>query len=181
MSQHPPSPDSYGRVTNPERFAPLHAIAIELLDSLAREFDVERIEQQGLDEELEAAGVQRSSIRLEPRNGAAPIVVVFTRFPGLRVRAGRWATAAFPACGCDACAETLDDEAARFRGLVANVVEGRFREAIVERSGTTFAEWEQWSNDASSRERHPVDPGDHAFERNGLPKAWGAWPRRAPG
>jgi hypothetical protein len=40
---HTPEPP-YGRVTNAARFAMLHRVALELLDRLHDEFDVERIE-----------------------------------------------------------------------------------------------------------------------------------------
>ena len=38
-----PPEEVYSRVTNPERFQPLHAAATELLDRLEREFGVERL------------------------------------------------------------------------------------------------------------------------------------------
>ena len=47
-----PPEEAYSRVTNPERFQPLHAAATELLDRLEREFGVERLEGHDADHEL---------------------------------------------------------------------------------------------------------------------------------
>ena len=47
-----PPEEAYSRVTNPERFQPLHDAALELLDRLEREFAVERLEGSGGDDEL---------------------------------------------------------------------------------------------------------------------------------
>lgn len=128
QATHPPEP--YGRVTNPERFAPLHDRAGELLHELERQFDVQRIDSYGLDPELEQCPLALPTVKLLPRDSAsAPILVVFTTFPGLHVRFGRWWTDSFPLCGCDACAETADGEGDRLKSLVESVVAGRFRES----------------------------------------------------
>ncbi len=47
-----PPDEAYSRVTNPERFQPLHAAATELLDRLEREFAVERLDVHDVDDEL---------------------------------------------------------------------------------------------------------------------------------
>ena len=87
-----PPEEAYGRVTNPERFQPLHSTMLEIVDGLEEAFDLDRTEGYGLDEELEGKhGLARPSIRLTPADSnAAPITVVFTDFPGLMVRLGRW-------------------------------------------------------------------------------------------
>ena len=127
-----PPPEAYSRVTDPERFRTLHDFAVRLLSRLEASFDVERLEVYGLDHELERSDLVRPSVKLLPRSpDAAPIVLVFTAFPGLHVRLGRRRTEAFPTCGCDACDETADGEAARLSGMVDEVTAGRFREAIV--------------------------------------------------
>jgi hypothetical protein len=143
-----PPPEAYSRVTNPGRFRPLHDIALTLLGQLHASFDVRRIEGYGLDGELEVGDLARPSIRLIPGDSeAAPLTLTFTTFPGLRVRAGRWCTAAFPACGCDACDESADDEAARLAQMIDDVVAGRFRERIVlPPVGDASQEWELWSS-----------------------------------
>ena len=126
-----PPEEAYERLTDPERFAPLHKFAVGLADWLEASFDVERVEGYGLDSKVERKDAARSSIRLIPRNDdAAPITVSSTTFPGLSVRLGRWYTDSFPTCGCDACDETAEGERERLENLVEAVTAGRFREAL---------------------------------------------------
>ena len=107
-SEGPPL-EAYSRVTNPERFRPLHGVALTLLEQLHASFNAERVEGYGLDSELESGALSRPSVRLIPDDPkAAPLTITFTTFPGLKVRVGRRCTAGFPACGCDACDETAD-------------------------------------------------------------------------
>src|SRR3982751_3576727 len=121
MSKHAlrpegPSPESYSRVTNANRFADLHRIALEQLAQPERGCAVHRSEPPVTDSELGGMVPARPPVRLEPAStSAAPILIVFTAFPGLVVRAGRWVTDILPACGCDACAATLEGESQRFR------------------------------------------------------------------
>lgn len=97
-----PPQEAYSRITNPERFAPLHAFATELLASLMLEYDVERRAGYDLDSTLRPSELARPSVMLSPRaDGAAPLQLSFTRFPGLAVRAGHWYRGRFPACGCE--------------------------------------------------------------------------------
>ena len=147
-----PDPDAYGRVTDAQRFAPLHQFAEALLRRLAEQFDVMPDENAAPALALAPAGpVALKSIRLEPRTeGAADLVVTFTDFPGLHVRFGRHATEAFPACGCDACAEDCDSEAERLAFMVSSLTAGRFREEL---SGgiRPEARCEFWSEDGTVR------------------------------
>ena len=84
-----PPEEAYSRVTDPERFQPLHAAATELLDRLEREFAVERLEGHDADDELGRLRLARPPIRLVPQDPqAAPILVAFTDFPGLYLRFG---------------------------------------------------------------------------------------------
>lgn len=126
-----PPEDAYSRVTNPERFAPLHDTALKLIDELDAAFDIERFQDYGLDPELETVELARPTIKLVPNDDdAAPMVVVFTAFPGLRIRVGHWRIDNFPPCGCDACDETADSEAAGLSRVIDAVTAGRFYEAI---------------------------------------------------
>ncbi len=123
--------EAYSRVTNPERFQPLHGAATELLDWLEREFAVERLEGPDADDELGKKSLARPAIRLTPHDPqAAPIVVAFSEFPGLHVRFGSWYTEPFPGCGCDACDETADGSMVEMTERVGAVVAGGFREAM---------------------------------------------------
>ena len=127
-----PPEEAYGRVTNPERFAPLHDAALEMIGRLEADFNVQRVEGYGLDEELESKrGLARPSVRLSPADPeAAPITVVFTDFPGLFVRFGRWKEELFPVCGCDACDETAESGIESLIEKVDWVTAHGFREAV---------------------------------------------------
>ena len=63
----PPNP-AYSRVTNPERFRPLHSAMLEIVGRLESIYDVELAEGYGLDAELER-GLRpaRPQVRLVPR------------------------------------------------------------------------------------------------------------------
>ena len=126
-----PPEEAYSRVTNPERFQPLHAAATELLDRLEREFAVERLEGHDAGDELGRESLAGPPVRLVPHDPkAAPIVVAFTEFPGLHLRFGSWRTEPFPDCGCDARDETADGSIEEMIRMVEAVVSGGFREAM---------------------------------------------------
>jgi hypothetical protein len=112
-----PPLEAYSRVTNPERFASLRDSAAGLLHRLEGEFETERTEAYGLDPEFEHdCNLSRPSVALLPcDSGAAPLIIAFSDFPGLRVRFGRWYAVALPTCGCDACDETAESETERLR------------------------------------------------------------------
>ena len=179
-----PPEEAYSRVTNPERFQPLHAAATELLDRLEREFAVERLEGPDADDELGRKSLARPAIRLTPH--AAPIVVAFSEFPGLHVRFGSWRTEPFPVCGCDACDETADGEIGKMTEMVEAVVSGGYREAIRVPLllGGGWRESEFRFNDGHSgfsRSRSRV-PRSRALEMTGgklnVTIEWKPWPLR---
>jgi hypothetical protein len=156
-----PPPEAYARVTNPERFQPLHTFAEGLAARLEAAFDVERTEGYGMDVDLERPGIARPTIRLTPRNPrAAPVVFAFTAFPGVVTRSGQRQVDAFPSCG-------------------------RFREAIdVPLWGAARHHTELWSADGSRQasgirleraeaRRRRSEAHREAFD-------WEAWPS-APG
>jgi len=180
-----PPLEAYSRVTNPERFVFLHDSAAGWLHRLERDFETERREAYGLDSELEQdCNLSRPSVALLPCDvGAAPLIIAFSDFPGLRVRFGRWYVVAFPTCGCDACDETVESETERLRSLIDNMTAGRFREAIrVRADGTAWKESEFWPSGGGrcpdelrldqTRARKLLDGGDRSSYE------WGPWPRR---
>ena len=181
-----PPDEAYSRVTNPERFQPLHAAATELLDRLEREFAVERLDVHDVDDELARIKLARPPVRLVPHDPqAAPIVVAFTDFPGLHLRLGSWRTEPFPNCGCDACDETADGSIEDMTKMVESVVSGGFRESIqVPRLlGAGWRESEFRFNDAHggfSRSRGRI-PRSRALEMTGgerhMTLDWKPWPR----
>ena len=179
-----PPLEAYSRVTDAERFGSLHRVAAELLDRLEREFDAKRAEGYGLDPELEQSiKLARPSVSLVPREaGAAPIVVAFSDFPGIVVRCGRWCTAAFPTCGCDACDETAASEVERLESMIDNLTAGRFREAIkIPADGAAWQEYEFWSVGGRCAQRSQIDRAraqQLVAEGDGSSYDWGPWPRR---
>ena len=123
--------EAYSRVTNPERFAPLHRHAEALLEQLASQYDVRRGEGTELGPNIDPAERGRASIRLTPRSElAAPVQVTFTEFPGLDVRVGRWYHDRFPGCGCDACNESIEATVKNLNFLVECTVNGLIREEL---------------------------------------------------
>ena len=179
-----PAPEAYSRVTNPDRFRPLHSFAEGLAVQLEARFDVERTEGYGLDAELERPGTVRPTIRLTPTGPrTASVVFAFTAFPGVTTRSGRWKVDAFPACGCDACDEHVEDQMERLAWLVDQVIAGRFREAIVlPVVGAAWARVEIWSPDGSRQGSE--SRLDRTEARRRLSEAhqaafgWEAWPPR---
>ena len=183
-----PPPEAYSRVTNAERFRPLHPAMLEIIRRLENDFEVERTEAYGLDEELERRlDLDRPDVRLTPRDpDAAPIVVAFSTFPSLYVRFGRWYKEPFPDCGCDACDESAEGEIDRLTEMVDDITSGRFREAIrrplISLMGSGWREHRFWSPDGRfSRGESRID-GLRAREMSGgrrrLDLDWKPWPRR---
>lgn len=132
-------PDGYGRVGDAEHYRQLHALADSLVAALLTHYEVDRSDETTMAGELT---FPRSSpervVRLTPRcPDAAFITVVWTSFPGLQVRFGRWHLDAYPRCGCDACGERLSDLAEDLRQAVDAVVCGRFVESFDGRRVTT--------------------------------------------
>lgn len=117
---------AYGRVTNPERYAPLHRSAANVIAELRREFDMTVTEVEP--EQGDVGPPVISAWRLTPGNGGARVTVTLTRFPGLYVRFGEWHEEALPSCGCDACDESPEELAEDLREKLWAVAQGEFRE-----------------------------------------------------
>ncbi len=82
-----PPDDAYSRVTEPERFGPLHDWALEAVARLQSEYEVTLDEADGMDAELERAPLSRPTIKLTPlQDSCAPITIAFTDF--LRLPSG---------------------------------------------------------------------------------------------
>ena len=160
-----PPDEAYSRVTDAERFRPLHSAMLEIIDRLENDYEVERAEGYGLDDELEKRlDLARPSVRISPRDpDAAPIGVTFTTFPGLYLRFGRWYTEPFPDCGCDACDETAEGAIERLKYVIDDVTAGRFREGIrcplISFVGSAWRETERWSPD-DGRPLYQIVPQD---------------------
>lgn len=104
---------AYNSTSNLDRFAPLHRVAEALVEHLVAVYQVNVSE--GRDH---AAGLEPEPpdfvrlVRLET-NGTSgePMTIVFTSFPGVVLYPGSRFPEGFPACGCDACDDSVDDVA----------------------------------------------------------------------
>ena len=147
-----PPPDAYTRVTNPERFGPLHALALDLLKELHVEYDATSSSVFNLLPGMVPFEHARPPLALTPADPkAAPIAVAFTDFPSLILRLGRWMAEPFPSCACDACAETAESEGERLERIVRDVVAGHFWEELsVPRFGQARLSWQLGSSGAGA-------------------------------
>ena len=176
-----PPDDAYSRVTEPERFTPLHDWAFEAVAQLQTNYEVTLVESQGIDTELEKRPLSRPTLKLTPiHDSCAPVTIAFTDFPGLAVRFGRWATEWFPSCGCDACDEMPDREFERLARLLGHVVAGRFRESLHLQPGDSgWRNTEFGSTDGHRSARQTRVPRDEASQiLNGeaeIVLAWLPW------
>ena len=126
-----PPLEAYSRVTEPERFQPLHTFALHLLEKLGAEYEVDQSASFNLLPWMSSFEFARAPVALTPAlSAAAPVAVAFTTFPSLLLRFGRWQEDRFPSCGCDACHETADGEGERFERVIRAVVAGQFREEL---------------------------------------------------
>ncbi|WP_091678414.1 DUF6226 family protein [Amycolatopsis marina] len=174
-----PPEEAYSRVTDPGRYAPLHAAARELLDELIERYTV-------VGETFEEADPHGSEpapgIRLAPADPAAsPLAVVFTSFPGLVVQLGRTETLALPRCGCDACDETVEDCVELLRERVGALTAGTFGERLVRDGGWWHEYWYRTPNGGGGSSRGRIDRKELRALRATAPggeQRWAPWPRR---
>jgi hypothetical protein len=179
-----PPEDSYSVDTHPQRFAPLHAVAEALIESLTRDHDVEVIDDPSCAGDLLCPqdDVVRA-VRVRPAaEEAAPLTFVFTGYPAVIVHAGLIHDFVFPPCGCDACDETWQSAADELERVVRAVVSGRYREAVREDRGELWVGHELAGDDGSrSRGKSltaDLDGTLSAARRRliSLPDGWRAWP-----
>jgi len=172
-----PPEEAYGRVTNPQRYAPLHTIARDVLDDLQRRFDVTA--HASFDLDLNRT-TQAPVITLVPSDrGSSPLSVMFTAFPGLVVGFGRTQQAPIPVYGCGACDETVEECAQSLRELVEAVTTGSFGERIVPADDGLWSElWRaNESGSHSSRIRITADEVKVRRQKLGSDDArWTTWP-----
>jgi Family of unknown function (DUF6226) len=177
-----PPDDSYSRVSDPERFAPLQTIVDALIEHLQATCRADI----GEPATVSAKSATTKVIAVTPEGAdAAPLVFRFTDFPGVEIRAGVRYSAAFPACGCDACDERWEDAAGAMERLVFAVTNGTFSERISLPGPSAKATVEyriKTLGAGQSGVRHGVepDPGlrDDAARLDSLPGGrWQPWTR----
>lgn len=179
-----PPDDSYSHLSNPERFAPLQTIADALIEHLRA---VYRADVAALAKWSSTSATTKLITATPEHADAAPLAFRFTNFPGVEIRAGVRCSAAFPACGCDACDETWEDAADNMERLVFAVTDGRFSERIVlppRPAGKATVEYriEGGGGGVRSRVSHGVEPDpvlrDDAARLDRLPgRRWQPWTR----
>lgn len=174
-----PPPEAYSRITNPERFRPLHTLALALVEQLAVDYEVARSDTFVLLPDVRPFEHAHTPVTLTPvtPNGA-PIAIAFTEFPSVIVRYGKWLSDPFPSCGCDACDETAEGEGERLERLLREVVAGFLVERLsIPWFGDARLHWELGAHGGGfcslPREQARVLLG-------GGPKRvqWQPWPRR---
>lgn len=182
-----PPEETYSVATHTERFAPLHTVADALIDHLAAVHDVDVCEDIAHAEELHHPhdDVVRA-VRLAPRAAdAAPLVFVFTGYPGIILRAGALWEQWFPVCGCDACDDSWESLAEELEWQVLAVAGGGFRESVSAWPRVMVAH-RVTALDGSAASGGQSRVSDVPRDRlraaraalRGLPGAWAAWPER---
>lgn len=145
-----PPPEAYHRVTNPERFAALHDLARDELGELTARYAVTREDTTLPD--ISGTGTA-PAVRLIPDAArAATLTVLFTHFPGLYLDAGPTLRVAFPACGCDACGGSAEDEGPRFVQQLEVVTAGGFGDRLARDADGWWHETWRRSSGAASRQ-----------------------------
>ena len=189
MNRHELGPEeapkeAHSRVIDAGRFLSLPEMTIELIRRLEVSFDVGVTEGYRLDPELEGGSeLARPSIVLTPRGDfRAPITFVFTAFPGVITRFGRWYVEYFPTCGCDACGSDGAEEFQRLNHAVADIVSGRFRESITvpRMAGDAEHVTEFWSSNHTRSARFRLERSraeEWLQGKRGETVAWMPWQR----
>jgi hypothetical protein len=165
----PPADDAYGRVTNPERFRPLHLAAETIAVRLESRYEVVRVESG-------AGEREERTVQLVPAVGAS-LTISWTSFPGVRVRYGRWHDEAYPQCGCDACDEDPDQVIEELERKVHALTTGRFTESISSDDQGSWLEFSFAFEAGKQSGRGLLSEGDPALADPGE-LLWPAWPSR---
>ncbi|AOD24694.1 hypothetical protein IM25_23805 (plasmid) [Rhodococcus sp. p52] len=143
-----PPDQAYGRMSNPQRFAPLLLAADTLVADLAERFEVTAT--RGPATLRPASAIQPiESIRITaPHPDQAPLTITTTSFPGLYLDIGAWQHIALPACGCDACDEQVDDAVEDLIKYCTAAAEGRLSEHLDDVHGVLEHAWDGdgWSS-----------------------------------
>ncbi|MBB6390208.1 DUF6226 family protein [Microbacterium thalassium] len=127
-----PPEDTYSVDTHPERFAPLHTVALALIDHLGDTYDVALVEgDDAVADLLHPASDVIRAVRIQPTDPAcAAVTIVFTKYPGIFMHAGLLHDFHYPVCGCDACDSTWDAEADALEQQLLAVASGNYSERI---------------------------------------------------
>lgn len=178
-----PPEDAYSRVTNLQRFAPVHAVTIALVEWLENTYDVavEQAPSVATDLLRMPDDVIRA-VRVTPREPtSAPLTFVLTPFPGVYLHAGSLHDFHFPMCGCDACDDDVTNMVEELEWTVRTVVSGGYSERLDPWPGSWVENKldEPGARTSSGRSRISELPGERLkFARTVLPPdgRWSPWP-----
>ena len=174
-----PPDEAYSRVTDPQRYAPLHAVARDVLDDLQRRFDVTAHASSELDPNKTGQAPVTTLVPSDP--DSSPLSVTFTAFPGLVLSLGHTMREPIPECGCDACDETVEDCAELLDEIVEAVINGSFGERIVrDHDGVWHETWR--STEVGSRSNRSLLSAAAAQKLSGTLGSddvrWAPWPKK---
>ncbi|CAN5457161.1 hypothetical protein BH10ACT4_BH10ACT4_05870 [soil metagenome] len=176
-----PPEDSYGRVSNSQRFEPLQGVARRLIAHLVREYEVDAASDPSFVSDFSQPSGVGEVVRLVPSVPlAARLTFGFTTLPGVFIAAGTLHQFAFPACGCDACDEDVTAQIDQLEETVFAVVEGDYREWVSGDDVGFSLRYRGGSSSAMGSSRD-FEPERLAAGRAGLPSegaSWVPWPRR---
>ncbi len=168
-----PDPDSYGRVTNPDRYRVVVDSAKSLIDKLLETYHVARSVGNSQIDFPEWGTSSGETLRLIPGRGT-PLTIAFTAFPGVLVRFGSWGRESFPDCGCDACDEKPADVIQQMTTLIETAVAGGYQEELTRKSlrCSFVGPWGSSIRDTRLRRGE--------WRRHGKrgSRLWPQWPRR---
>lgn len=180
-----PPEDSYSRLSNLERFAPLHTVAEALISWIESTFDVETVEGREVAADLlHPKGEVTRAVRLTPRKPhCAALTFVMTSEPGMFLHAGALHDFYFPVCSCDACDEDLEGLAEELEWTTRMVVAGQYSERF-DRWPSRWIEYrldEPGVGMRSGRSRaRDIAPERVRAAKDSLPSdgRWAGWPTR---
>ena len=129
-NEESPPDYAYSRVSNLQRFKPLHAVVDALIEWLQNNFEVSvQQDTEVADDLLNVPNDVVRAVRAVPHDpAAAPLTFVLTEFPGVYLHAGSLHDFHFPACGCDACDDDATNLADELEWTVRTVVSGGYSE-----------------------------------------------------
>ena len=168
-------------MTRAARYGVLQDAADIVLEELTARYTLERRETK----ELLTAGSDgpfARVVRLIPHApAAAPMSVVFTDFPSVVLRLGRFYEQSLPGCGCDMCDEDPAELVDELHLTAAAAVEGGLWERVHRRLTGSWSEARLIGPAFTTTQRTRLDPGAaRAARRDGFAAAvqWAPWPRR---
>jgi hypothetical protein len=179
-----PPEDAYSRVSDSQRFAPLHVVADSLVEWLQANFDVKVEESLTVaDDLLHSQSDIIRAVRVSPQDrAAAPLTFVLTKFPGVLLHAGALHDYHFPSCGCDACDDDIEDLAEQLEWTVRAVIAGDYLERLVRGDVWVFHRLEGTEGDTRSGQIRVSELPQEKVKRAHLvlPASgrWSAWEPR---